>query len=156
MNNAMRLTEPPKVNTGMGISRSPDEVFAAFTDPDITKRFWIADSTGPLEPEATVTWNLNAADAQATVVVTEFEPGQRLVFDWGDPGDMNTVDVRFSPWRDDGCYVDVTEIGFSGDADALTAHAADSTGGFTMVLCSLKALLEHGIELRAVNDRLPN
>jgi hypothetical protein len=36
------------------------------------------------------------------------------------------------------------------------ARIADSTGGFTMVLCAAKALLEHDIELRAVQDRNPD
>ena len=54
-----------------------------------------------------------------------------------------------------GCQLEVTETGFGGDADELAAHAAYSTGGFTMVLCSLKALLEHDIGPGAVTDRLP-
>ena len=83
---------------------------------------------------------MNAAGAQATVIVIHHEPGERLVFDWGDSDDMNTVDLRFSRWQSGGCYVEVTETGFKGGADILAAHAADSTGGFTMVLCSLKAL----------------
>lgn len=155
MTTEMLLTGPPEVTAGMGIRRSPGDVFNAFVDPAVTKRFWIADSTGPLSAEASVTWDLTAEGAQATVAVRRFEPGERLVFDWGDADDMNTVDLRFSPWRDDGCYVEVTVTGFGGDADALAAHAADSTGGFTMALCSLKVLLEHDIELNAVDDRLP-
>ena len=57
--------------------------------------------------------------------------------------------------RRGGRYFEVTETGFGGDADELAAHAAYSTGGFTMVLCSLEALLEHDIGLGAVTDRLP-
>lgn len=50
----------------------------------------------------------------------------------------------------------VTERGLTGNGDELVARAADSTGGFTMVRCSLKALLEHDIERGAVGDRTPN
>jgi hypothetical protein len=35
------------------------------------------------------------------------------------------------------------------------ARAADSTGGFTIVLCALKALLEHGLVLTVVRDAHP-
>ena len=152
----MQLSEPPAVHTAMGIRRPQSAVFDAFADPTITTRFWIKDSTGPLKPGATVTWDLNAEGAQADIVVQRFEPGERLVFDWGDDDHKNTVDLKFSPWRDEGCYIEVTETGFGGDADQLAAHAADSTGGFTMALCSLKALLEHDIDLGAVTDRLPD
>lgn len=67
---------------------------------------------------------------------------------------MNTVEIQLTGCRDGGCHLEIMETGFDGDADTLAAHDADSTGGFTMVLCSLKALVEHDIELRAVTDRL--
>jgi hypothetical protein len=51
-------------------------------------------------------------------------------------------------------YVEVTETGLSGDGDEL-ARAAASTGGFTIALCALKALLEHDLVLTAVRDRFP-
>lgn len=49
----------------------------------------------------------------------------------------------------------ITETGFSGDADEVTAHAIDSMGGFTQVLCAAKALLEHDIVLSVVGDSHP-
>jgi predicted rRNA methylase YqxC with S4 and FtsJ domains len=36
----------------------------------------------------------------------------------------------------------------------MVAHAVDSTGGFTQVLCALKALLEHDVGLNVVHDHL--
>ena len=39
--------------------------------------------------------------------------------------------------------------------DRLVAHVAASDGGFTTVLCTLKALLEHDVDLTAVRDRHP-
>lgn len=155
MSDDMQLSAPPEVRTGMGIHRAPGDVFDAFVNPATTKRFWISDSTGPLQLGSTVTWDMTADGAQATIEVRTFEPGQRLEFDWGDQHHTNTVEITFCSWRNDGCYVEITETGSSGDADALAAHAADSTSGFTMALCSLKALLEHDIELGAVSDRLP-
>lgn len=151
---SMRLTQPPKVRTGMGFHASPREVFAAFVDPELTKRFWIADSTGPLEQGSTATWTMDSG-AQVTVSVRELRHGERLVFDWGDQNVANTVEFVFSRWRNGGTYVEVTESGFDGNGDQLAAHAAESTGGFTIALCSLKALLEHDVELDAVADRLP-
>ena len=52
-------------------------------------------------------------------------------------------------------YVQVTETGLSGDGDQLVARAAGSTGGFTIALCALKALLEHDVDLSVVRDRSP-
>ncbi len=137
----------------MGIRRPSTDVFDAFVDPDTITRFWIAESTGPLQRAATVTWTMNAAGAEATVKVQEFDRPKRLSFEWGDADAMSRVDLGFSDTQAGHCLVEVTETGFDGTGDELAAHAADSTGGFTMVLCSLKALLEHNLELCAVNDR---
>ena len=151
-----RLSRPPEMRRGLGIRRPPADVFEAFVDPAITKRFWIAGSSGRLETGAKVVWDLTADGlARADVVVQTAEPGEGLGFDWGDAAMMTTVQITFAPWGDGGCYVEVTETGFTGAADAMAAYAVDSMGGFTMALCSLKALLEHGVELRAVEDRLP-
>lgn len=154
MSKDLHLSAPPPVHATMGIRRPADEVFDALADPSTTKRFWIVDSTGPLGQGMTVTWTMNAAGAEAIVAVREFEPGTRLAFDWGDGDAMSRVHFQFHDTKDGHCLVDVTETGFEGTGDELAAHAADSTGGFTMVLCSLKALLEHDIELDAVTDRL--
>jgi hypothetical protein len=51
--------------------------------------------------------------------------------------------------------VQVTETGFKGDGDELVARAAGSTGGFTIALCALRALLEHDVVLTVVRDRFP-
>ena len=69
---------------------------------------------------------------------------------------MGLGDVRrFLPWGEDATYVEVTETGLSGDGDQLAVRAAESTGGFTIALCALKALLEHDVVLAAVRDRFP-
>lgn len=78
-----------------------------------------------------------------------------IIFDWGGGGHFTTMTLRFESWYDEGTYAQITESGLAGTGDELAARAADSTGGFTMVLCSLKALLEHDIVLNAVTDRAP-
>lgn len=109
MTNDMHLSDPSEIRAGMGIHRPPEACFNAFVDPDTTRRFWITDSTGTLAPDATVTGNMNDRGACATVIVGAFERGERLVFDWGDHEHTTTVAFRFTPWRADGCYVEVTD-----------------------------------------------
>jgi hypothetical protein len=78
----------------------------------------------------------------------------RIRFEWGDDK-PTTVELRFTPWGDGATYVEATEAGLSGDGDEILARVADSTGGFTIVLCALKALLEHGLVLTVVRDAHP-
>jgi uncharacterized protein YndB with AHSA1/START domain len=143
---------PPVVKTQMLIRRSAQETFEAFVDPAITTRFWFTESSGRLEPGATVEWTFGSADATGTVHVKEIETAKRIVIDWGEP--TTRVEWRFTPRPGGATLVTITETGFSGTPDVMVAHALDSTGGFTQVLCALKALLEHDVELNVVHDHL--
>jgi uncharacterized protein YndB with AHSA1/START domain len=153
--NSLQLTQIPSVNVGMLIRRPPAEVFEALVDPDITTRFWFTKSSGKVVPGANLRWDWEMYDAKALVSVKEVEDNRRIVFDWGDDDRFTTVEVRFTPWEGDATFVEVTETGLEGDGDELVALAAGSTGGFTIALCALKALLEHDIVLTAVRDRFP-
>lgn len=150
----LRLTSIPSVRVGMLIRRPATEVFQAFVDPAVTTRFWFTKSSGKLTPGAKVRWDWEMYGVGADVIVHEVEDDRRLVFQW-DNADATTVEMRFTPLRDEGTYVQVTETGLSGTGDEIAAYLADSTGGFTNVLCALKALLEHGVELTVVLDHAP-
>lgn len=155
MTDDLRFTSVPTVTAGMGIRRPPGEVFQAFVDSATTTRFWIADSSGRLALGSTVRWDMQAAGASAEVVVKEIDLDRRIAVEWGVGDVFTTVEFQFVAWGDDGTHVEITETGFTGTGDELAARVADSTGRFTMVLCSLKALLEHDITLNAVADRSP-
>lgn len=151
----LQLTKIPSVKVGMGIRRSPSEVFQALVDPAITTRFWFTKSSGKLVPGATVRWDWEMYGASAKVWVREVDDDSRIVIEWGDDESTTTVEFRFVPWGDDGTYVQVTETALSGDGDEVAARAADSTGGFTFMICALKALLEHDVVLTTVLDANP-
>jgi uncharacterized protein YndB with AHSA1/START domain len=145
----------PDVEVSTLIRRPPAEVFAAFADPAVTTRFWFTRSSGPLAPGATVRWEWEMYGVGDTVVVKEFEEPERIVLALGGgalgDGDDRTVEFRFTP-REEGTFVAITESGSRRTAE----EALDATGGYTTVLCSAKALLEHGIELGAVRDKFPD
>ncbi|WP_028925142.1 SRPBCC family protein [Pseudonocardia acaciae] len=145
------MTDVRKVKAGMLVRRPQSEVFQAFADPAITTKFWYTKSSGKMVAGADLTWEWEMYGASARIAVKEVEPDSRIVFEWNDG---MTVELRFEALPD-GTYVDVTETGFGGTEDEVARHVGDSTGGFTIALCALKALLEHGVELGAVGDRFP-
>ena len=151
---ALQLTHIPPVKVGMRIRRPPSEVFRAFVDPAVTTRFWFTRSSGKLVQGESVRWHWDMYGVSADVSVKEIEENSRIVFEWGDGDESTTVEFRLVPWDDD-TYVHVTETGFTGDGDEIIARIADSTGGFTNVLCALKALLEHEVDLNVVLDHTP-
>ena len=152
--NNLQLTDIPTVNVGMLIRRPPDEVFQAFVDPSITTKFWFTKSSGKMTPGEDLQWDWEMYGVSANVRVKDVDANRRIRFEWDDDN-PTTVELRFTARSNDATYVQVTESGLTGNGDEIVARAVGSTGGFTIVLCALKALLEHGVALTAVRDRFP-
>lgn len=138
----------------MLIRRPPAEVFRAFVDPAVTTRFWFTKSTGPLAPAAKVRWDWEMYGAAAKVTVQAFEENRRLAFHWGRPDRQTTVELRFIE-HEKHTHLEITEQGFSGTGDEMVAQALDSISGFSLVLATVKALLEHQVVLTTVLDHVP-
>lgn len=152
--NDLQLTRIPDVRAEMLVRRPAAEVFQAFVDPDVTTRFWFTRSSGKMTPGAELRWDWEMYGVSTKVLVDEVEDDRRLRFRWADDAGL-TVEMRFTPSGDDATHVEVTESGIRGDGDQAIAYVANSTGGFSIVLCALKALLEHDLELNAVRDAHP-
>jgi uncharacterized protein YndB with AHSA1/START domain len=153
--NKLELTQAPVAKAAMLIRKPVAEVFEAFIDPAITSRFWFTKSTGRLEPGKQVTWTWEMYDISIDVQVKQIEPNKRILLEWGNYGEMTTVEWIFTPHEGDTTYVTITNSGFQGDGDKIVREALDSSGGFTWVLAGLKALLEHNLELNAIADAFP-
>ena len=151
----MQLTKVPIAKAEMLIRKPVAEVFEAFVNPDITTRFWFTKSTGRLEAGKPLTWTWEMYNHSVTVEVKAIEVNKRILIDWGNYGEMTTVEWLFTPYEQDATYVTITNSGFRGDGDKVVSEALDSKGGFTWVLAGLKALLEHNVELNAIADAFP-
>lgn len=150
----MALMTPPAARTQMLIRRPANEVFNAFIDPDITTRFWFTKSSGKLEEGKRLTWEWEMYGVSMPVQVRALEQNSRILIDWGEP--PCPVEWIFTSRPDHTTMVVITHQGFTGSDDEIVAKAIDSMGGFSFVLASLKALLEHGIQLNIVADHHPD
>ena len=139
----------------MLIRKPVAQVFEAFIDPAITTKFWFTKSTGRLEPGKHLIWTWEMYDISVEVEVKQIDTNKRIVLDWGNRGEMTTVEWIFEPHGSDKTYVTITNSGFQGDGDKLVNEALDSKGGFTWVLAGAKALLEHNIKLNVIEDAYP-
>jgi uncharacterized protein YndB with AHSA1/START domain len=151
------LTKAPAADIGMLIRRPPHEVFEALADPSITTRFWYTKSTGRMAEGADLTWEWEMYRVSAKVRVQDVQPDRRIRFSWDgyDPAHPTTVEFQFIPHENDTTYLRITETGFTGDGDTRVSRALDSTAGFTFLLSSLKAALEHDITLQVTMDAHP-
>lgn len=137
------------------IRKPVSEVFEAFTNPEITTRFWFTKSTGKLEAGKEVKWIWEMYNHTVPVTVKSLEPEKSIVIEWGNGGEMTTVEWTFKPYGDNTTFVSIVNSGFKGDHEQITKGVRGSTEGFTLVLAGLKALLEFDIELNLIRDRFP-
>ncbi|MDQ0061722.1 SRPBCC family protein [Paenibacillus harenae] len=144
------LRHAPVGKAEMLIRRPVSEVYEAFIDPAITSKFWFTKGSGSLEAGKRVQWDWEMYGASASVEVIELEPNKRIVIDFG-----TFVEFNFAPQSETETFVTITDSGFQGEADEVVKMAIDSTEGFTIVLCGLKAWLEHNIRLNLVLDKAP-
>lgn len=85
--------------------------------------------------------------------VKQLEPNRRIRVVSSDQTEIEWV---FTPRANNETFVTITNSGFTGTGDEIVGQAIDSMGGYTMVLCGLKALLEHNVVLNLVADKAPD
>lgn len=141
------------VQAQMLIRRPIQEVFEAFINPEITTNFWFTKSTGKLEEGKTITWEWEMYAAKSEVKVLQIIPNKLIKTEWG--LFSNNVDYEFKE-MEKGTLVIIKSYGYSETGDALLSVINDNTGGFTTVLDGCKAYLEHGINLRLIEDKFPS
>jgi uncharacterized protein YndB with AHSA1/START domain len=152
---SLQLKQVPVTRTGMLIRKRVADVFEAFINPDITRKFWFTRGSGRLEAGRQVQWDWEMYGVSIPVTAKAIERNRRIVIEWPGYSSLTTVEWRFAPQEDGTTFVSITESGFTGDGDALVKQVTDSTQGFSLVLAGLKAFLEHGIDLNLVADRFP-
>jgi uncharacterized protein YndB with AHSA1/START domain len=153
--NTGQLTQDPVAEAAMLIRKPVAEVFEAFIDPAITSTFWFTKGSGRLEVGKVIQWDWEMYGASAQVSVKAIEQDRRILIEWSGYGTPTTVEWVFTARADGTTFVRVTNADFRGTGDEIVKQALDSTGGFTLMLAGLKALLEHNIRLNLVADRFP-
>lgn len=150
----LQLDEEPTVKVGLLLRRPPHDVFEALADPRITTRFWYTKSSGRMVQGAKLKWEWEMYGVSTDVSVEEVEPDRLIRFKWGnyDAENPSTVEFRIIPYHENTAYLRVTETGFTGDACSKVKSATASTGGFTFMMCGLKAALEHDVTLTVTAD----
>lgn len=148
--------QAPVVKAQMLIRKPVAQVFEALVDPAITSRFWFSKGSGRLEACQQVRWDWEMYGVSTVADVKAVEENRRILIEWDGPDNPTSVEWTFEPRGEDRTLVTVKNWGFHGDAEKVVAAAMDSTGGFSFLLAGLKAFLEHGIELRLVEDHAPD
>jgi uncharacterized protein YndB with AHSA1/START domain len=140
----------PKFQVQLKIRKPASEVFAAVARPEKLSGYFVQDASGPLAEGATVKWRFAEVPGEHDVIVRQVVEDRRIVLETSArSGDYKTrVEMAFMPLDDQNTMVQISESGFSEDPAGIE-ESYGNAGGWMHMMCSLKAYLEYGINLRA-------
>ena len=148
------MMETKKIETQLLIRKSPETVFNAFIDPEITTQFWFTKSSGKLEEGKTVIWEWEIYGVKDEVKVLVINPDKKITILWGDP--KSKVDFLFEEFKKNQTLVKIVCYDFEHKKEDLLTTMLDYMGGFTTVLDGLKSYLEFNINLNLTRDKYPD
>ncbi|MGO4839047.1 SRPBCC domain-containing protein, partial [Rhizobiaceae sp. 2RAB30] len=126
------------------------EVFDAVVNPTKLSGYFttIGGASAPIVEGTTVTWW-----GEVPVEVDEVSKDKRIVLRWdasvpqGEPGYKTRIEMNFEPLDDGGTLVTIAEAGWHEGENGMKKSYLNCEG-WTQMLCSMKAFLEYGINLR--------
>lgn len=145
-------TEKPDFVYVLFIKTTPEELFKALLDPEMTKQFW-GRTRNVSDWKVGSTWEHQDYDDSSIVdirgKVVEFEENKKLVLTWANPQDeKNQSEVTFEIFPFMGSVqLKVTHKNLSDEARPMVSM------GWSAILSSLKSLLETGEPLASTTRR---
>ena len=146
------MTEKPKFVYVTYIRTTTQKLWAALTRPEFTRRFWF-DTVQECEWKAGASWRLMTPDGRVADAgeILEVDPPHRLVLTWRHEISPEMRAEGFSRLT----YVleqqgDMVKLILTHEAPAAGSKFLEAvSGGWPVILASLKSLLETGESLEA-------
>ncbi|MGP4087572.1 ArsR/SmtB family transcription factor [Streptomyces sp. KR55] len=152
------MTDKPTFVYVTYIASTPEKVWDALTDADLTAAYWGHSNVSDWQPgsrwEHVRTDGSGIADVVGTV--TESERPTRLVTTWAAPEDESDADKHSRVTFDIQPHGDIVRLTVTHENLADEAERADTASGWAAVLSNLKSLLETGSPLPEEPWLVPN
>jgi uncharacterized protein YndB with AHSA1/START domain len=136
-----------KVNVKDRILKPVTAVFNAIVDPDILSCYFISASSGWLKEGETITWSFSDVGGKIAVDVKKITANELFVFEWSASGKTALVTIHLAAIDQQTTSIEITEEGWPMDTAGVKS-ALGQTQGWTDFICSMKAYLYCGINLR--------
>lgn len=158
----MNEKDLPVVKTKMLIRKPIAEVFEAMVNPDITSKFWFTKSSGYVETGKTLEWEWGQFGVKDIVDILEVKTNEYISLEWK-LGNLKTlVEMEFESYSETSTLFKVTESGFWDSYPTEDENPEEKinlmlgqNGGWNLVLCNIKAWLEHKIDMNLISDHNP-
>lgn len=128
-------------------------VFKAIVDPTKITKYFVSDASDFISEGKNIEWEFKDYNVKLTVDVLKVIKNEQITFDWEASGKKARVSISLISENADKTKITITEDSFEANEDGI-AKALQQTQGWTDFICSLKAYLYTGINLR--NGKMNN
>lgn len=122
------------------------EVFDAIVNPNKITGYFVSDVHGEFLPGNTIIWEFKDYNVSCDVEVKEVVLNESIAFDWSGGGRKASVFIKLDE-QEDRTNIDITESSFEMNEEGIKV-AMQQNQGWTDFICSLKAYLYTGVNLR--------
>ena len=130
------------------ILKPVSECFDAVINKDKITKFFVSTASADMTEGAVLVWSWAEFNASGNVTIGKIEPNKSITFNWLGGGFQTTVVITFEESiNGQATLVKAEETGFPLTIEGANA-ACGQTGGWMHFILSMKAYLEHGINLR--------
>jgi uncharacterized protein YndB with AHSA1/START domain len=124
------------------------EVFSAIVEPEKLSSFFISRASAPLKAGQTIIWHFDDVAGQLPVTVNRIKENEEISFEWKASGIIANVEIHLNSIDANSTSITITEKSFPFDQIGVS-KALQQTQGWTDFICSMKAFLYVGINLRS-------
>lgn len=136
------------LDAGCRVKKRPEEVMAAFVDPDVVNKWFTIECRADLRPGGDLYWKWRD-DQEDTGTIKEYEPGKKLVVEWNAGFGIRTTFALTLEWLEEhqATRLRIHEGPFPCTENGMKAFNDLSTG-WGHELLAMRMCLEYGIDTR--------
>ena len=123
------------------------EVFDAIRNPEKLCGYFTLKTSGPLVQGKNIDWWFEVVDQSFTVYIAKLVENKKFIIEWAASGIKAIIEIQLEAVTDQTTSIEITEKSFPFDKEGVQ-RALQQTQGWTDFICSLKAYLYTGINLR--------
>jgi len=136
-----------KVNVKDRVLRPIADVFEAIINPEIISGYFISSASGRLKENEAIIWSFSDVGGKMPVYVKKITEKELISLEWAASGETALVTIRLTAIDEQTTSIEITEDGWTMDAAGIK-KALGQTKGWTDFICSMKAYMYCGINLR--------
>ncbi|MDH3649651.1 MAG: SRPBCC domain-containing protein [Saprospiraceae bacterium] len=129
------------------VQASQEDVFNSIVDPQKITCYFPSKSSGPLADGNQILWTFEDVGVSLQVDVIRVDEPSQISFTWRASGVQATVDILLEKLDASQTKIQITESSFEMNKEGVQ-KALQQTQGWTDFVCSLKAYIYTGINLR--------